>query len=157
MSTETERIIALDPGERTGWAAGVWDPQAGQLGELRQGVATLKDMAMALGDRIHTYDTVIYETWRLYPHMARAMTGNDFQPVQLVGIIRFLSWQHPHIKLVSQGANIKDTALKTMPKELADRFKRSSEQHDKDALMHLWHYIWRTRIDGNEKQPVIAA
>lgn len=152
---EVERILALDPGERTGWAAGTWDGQ--QLTDIKQGVAALKDMALALGKRIDTYDTVVYEVWRLYPHMARTMIGNDFQPVQFIGMVRYLAWLHPQIKLVSQGADIKNTALKTMPTVLSKRMKKSSEQHDQDALMHLWHYVWRTRINGNTEQAVKLA
>jgi hypothetical protein len=145
-----ERILAIDPGERVGWAHGVADvtrlsgggEPIHDLEITGQGVSPLKDFALKLGESIGNYDTVIYETWRLYPEMGKKMTGNDMQPAQLVGMIRYLAWTHPQVKLVSQGAAIKNTALKTMPEEISKRFKKSSEQHDKDALMHLWFYFW---------------
>lgn len=152
-----ERILAIDPGERVGWAHGVavadgedvpldsgitLVDQRPSLVITGQGVNPLKDFALKLDEVIANYDTVIYETFRLYPEMGKKMVGNDMQPAQLVGIIRFLAWKHPKVKLVSQGAAIKNTALKTMPDEISARFKKSSEQHDKDALMHLWFYYW---------------
>lgn len=136
------KVIAIDPGERVGWATGVVHPDAPRLEVEKHGVHALKDFAIALGERISDYDVVVYEVWRLYPHMAKHMVGNDFQPSQLIGIIRYLTWIHPEIKLVSQGANIKKTALKTMPEDLKERMSQSSEQHDQDALQHLWHFYW---------------
>ena len=123
------KVIAIDPGERVGWATGVVHP-------------ALKDFAVTLGERIQDYDVVVYEVWRLYPQMAKKLIGNDMQPSQLIGIIRYLSWISPSTKLVSQGANIKNTAMKTMPDEIKERMSKSTEQHDQDALMHLWHYAW---------------
>lgn len=136
------KLLAIDPGERVGWATGVVHPDVPKLEVTNQGVNTLKDFAITLGERIHDYDVVIYEVWRLYPHMAKRMVGNDFQPSQLIGVIRYLSWIHPNVKLVSQGASIKNTALKTMPDELKERMSKSSEQHDQDAIQHLWHFYW---------------
>lgn len=135
------RILALDPGERTGWAAGTWDGE--ELTDVTQGVAALKDMALALEKNIHKYDVVVYETWRLYPHMAKKLVGNDMQPSQMVGMIRLLSWLHPSVKLKSFGADVKNTALKTIPQSLKRRLARCSEEHDKDALLLLWHYCWK--------------
>jgi hypothetical protein len=150
-----EKILAIDPGERVGWASGIVYPEATvegadgmpkeeatSLDVTDQGVHQLKDFAMSLGKNIEKYDTVVYETWRLYPNMAKRMVGNDMQPSQLVGIIRYLGWIHPQINLVMQGANIKKTAEKTMPDWMIEQMTKSSEQHDQDALMHLWHYYW---------------
>lgn len=107
-----------------------------------QGVSTLKDFALALHANFANYDVVVYETWRLYPEMGKRMVGNDMQPSQLVGMIRLCAWLNPKVKLVSQGANIKKTAMKTMPDWIKARMELSTEQHDQDALMHLWHYYW---------------
>lgn len=135
-------VLALDPGERTGWARADVQPD-GSWQDIRQGVHALKDMALALDRNFRDYDLVIYETWRLYPHKAKAMIGNDMQPSQMVGIIRFLGWQYPDVQLVSQGASTKTTADKTMPEWLAERFTHSSEEHDRDALRHLWFWTWK--------------
>ena len=140
MNSKRERILTIDPGERVGWARGV--VVDGALTDVVHGVSALYDFALKLGKSLDNYDTLVYETWRLYPHMAKTMIGNDFQPVQLVGIIRYLSWITPHIKLVSQGANCKKTGLKVMSDDLKSRLSSSSEQHDQDALMHLAYYYW---------------
>jgi hypothetical protein len=145
-----ERVLAIDPGERVGWArasmdAGLMPGHGGA--ELVQGVTPLKDFALKLGEVFGDYDTVIYETWRLYPHKAKALIGNDMQPSQLVGIIRYLGWINPQVKLVSQGADTKTLADKAYGSWLAPRFALSTEEHDKDALRHLVWY-WHKQYAG---------
>lgn len=142
MAPRMERVLAVDPGERTGWARALINTETGELTEISQGVSPLKDFALALHKRIDTYDTLVYEVWRLYPHKAKKLVGNDMQPSQLVGMIRLCAWLHPKVKLVSQGARIKKVADATMPDELKQRMSLSSEEHDQDALRHLWHYAW---------------
>lgn len=144
-----EKVLAIDPGESVGWAWGHLDADSFRIAE--QGVHQLKDFAVKLGTSIADYDTVVYESWRLYPGMAKRMVGNDMQPSQLVGIIRYLGWINPHVKMVTQGAAIKTTALKTMPDEVSARFERSTQQHDKDAVMHLWHYYWLNYVTKEAK------
>lgn len=135
-------VLAIDPGERVGWATGEVDEG---LEVADHGVAPLRDFAIKLGESVSKYDVVIYETWRLRADVARKMVGNDFQPSQLIGIIRYLGWITPGVKLVSQGPQIKRTALKTMPIQIHRRMHLSSEQHDQDALMHLWYYAWKQK------------
>ena len=148
------RVLAIDPGERVGWAHGILTPPnaVGPGVEITgQGVSPLKDFALKLHEVFGEYDVVVYETWRLYPGIAKSMVGNDMQPSQLVGMIRLCGWLNPGTKLVSQGANIKKTALKTMPDWLKERMSQSSEQHDQDALMHLWFFHWERRINANKE------
>src|SRR5690606_27995118 len=109
---------------------------------IEQGVTPLKDFAVTLHDRFENYDTVVYETWRLRPDMAKKMVGNDFQPVQLIGMIRLLGWVHPEVRLKSLGPNTKGTGRKVMPEFLKERLAHSSEEHDKDALDLLSYYWW---------------
>lgn len=139
-----ELILAIDPGERVGWAVGAVHSDI--LTVTGQGVNPLRDFAIKLVQSAHKYDTIVYETWRLYPHMAKTMVGNDFQPAQLVGMIRLATWLEPSVRLVSQGASIKNTAIRTMPDVIQERMEHSSEQHDKDALMHLSYYWWRRYV-----------
>lgn len=140
-----ETVLAIDPGERVGWAHGVLDDSSFEV--TGQGVTPLRPFALKLEEVWPNYDTVVYESWRLYPTAGKTMIGNDMQPSQLVGMIRFIGWHHqPQVGMVVQPAKIKDTALKTMPEWLHERMKLSTEQHDQDALMHLWHYYWKTYI-----------
>lgn len=145
MTPRMERVLAIDPGERVGWARGLINTETGEPVEVSRGVSSLKDFALALHKRIDNYDTVVYETWRLYASKAKEQAGSDMQSSQLVGMIRLCAWLHPKIKLVSQGAKIKKVSLVTMEKNAPDLYaslETSSEQHDQDALMHLWHYAW---------------
>ena len=136
----SEVVLAIDPGERVGFATGIIAD--GELEVTGQGVAPLQDFAIKLGKAIANYDTVVYETWRLRPDMARKMVGNDFQPVQLIGVIRYLGWLHPTVRLKSLGPNTKVTGHKVMPPVLRERLAHSTEEHDQDALALLSYYWW---------------
>lgn len=150
-----ERIVTIDPGERTGYATGViYDGGDGvpepRLEVSEHGVATIKDFALKLHEVAEGYDAIVYETWRLYPKAAQYMIGNDMQSSQMVGMIRLCAWVY-NVPVVSQGADIKETALKTMPDWMHRRMAKSSEQHDKDALMHLWFYYWDKYVTAEAK------
>lgn len=140
----SERVLVVDPGDRTGWARCVIAD--GEITDVVQGVTPLKDFAVKLAESVTNYDTVVYETWRLRPDMAKKMIGNDFQPVQLIGMIRLLCWQNPTISLVSLTPSDKNTGRKVMPPVLAERIPHSSEEHDKDALDLLSYYWWRKYV-----------
>jgi len=136
------RVIAIDPGQRVGWATGVIDPVAPALTVKDQGVDSLKDFALRLEDGVEQFDVVVYEQWILFGHMAKKMVGNDMKSSQLIGMIRFICWHHG-ITPVVQPTTAKKTAVATMPDSVKARIALSTEQHDKDALMHLWFYFFK--------------
>lgn len=142
------KVLAIDPGERVGWATGSLADGALDIGD--HGITKLWPFAKKLGEVFTDYDVVIYETWRLRATMAKKFIGNDFQPVQLIGVVRYLAMLNPQVKLVSQGPAIKSTAEKTVPDDLRKRLdalpKAHDECHDYDALLHLWHWYWKTYI-----------
>jgi hypothetical protein len=35
-----------------------------------------------------------------------------------------------------------------MPQWLIDHMRKSTEQHDQDAILHLWYYVWREHYLG---------
>lgn len=150
-----ETVLAIDPGERVGWAGGIIDPdgRSDRHPEIRSGlvikthgITKLKSFALKLGESFANYDTVIYESWRLYPGAVKTMIGNDMQTSQLIGIIRYLSWLHPNVKLHSQSASIKNTAIKIVPDTVKDILENApgthDDAHDMDALLHLSFYHW---------------
>jgi hypothetical protein len=145
-------IVAFDPGERTGFVAFTvdqsFDPETGNgLRVVDQGVLTVRQVARQLSEILAPADVVTYETWRLYATHAQEMIGNDMQPSQVVGMIRYEAWKQKK-KVVSHGADIKGVAWKTMPQWLRDHMDLSSEQHDKDAIMHGWYIVWRHHHTG---------
>lgn len=144
------KILAVDPGERVGWATGELDGDNLTIGA--HGITALWPFALKLSQRVDTYDVVIYETWRLRRDMASKFIGNDFQTVQLIGVIRFLAMRTNTVQLVSQGPAIKSTAEKTAPPSLRARLdslpKAHDECHDYDALLHLHYWHWKRYKDG---------
>jgi len=141
-----KRLIAIDPGERVGWATGVL---ADGIIELdTHGISELKPFAIKLGERIADYDTVIYETYRLSAVGAKQI-GDDLQTSQLIGMIRYLAWTSG-TKLVAQSPKIKTTADKVAKGD----FKRLIEAepgthddaHDIDAIRHLAYYGWKQQV-----------
>lgn len=139
------QVLTLDPGEKVGWARAMVQPD-GAWHNLVHGITPLQEMALALDKKIGTYDVVIYETWRLYPAAAKFLIGNDMQSSQFVGMVRLLSWTHPHIKLVSQGASVMKTARKTAPSWLQEILDNEPATHDDghnvSALLHMWAWTW---------------
>ncbi len=153
-------VLALDPGERVGWARAGVAPD-GEWYDVRHGITPLRDMAVAIHGTlcpdpddpvIAYYDVVVMEDWRLYPHMAKTMVGSSFPSVQFVGMVRLCCWLNPAVKLVTQGAGIKSTADKTMAKLRPELFatvtnpRAHDDAHDMDALRHLWHWTFKTCV-----------
>lgn len=139
------KILALDPGEKVGWARVDYDEKSGEWRDLRHGITPLKDMALKLYDSVHDYDVVIYETWRLRATEAKNHIGSEFLSSQFIGMVRLCGWV-AKVKLVSQGPNLKKTGLKVAPDWLKEKLaafpKSHDDAHDADALMHLSYYIW---------------
>ncbi len=139
------RVLAIDPGERVGWAHGkvVGDDRLEITGH---GISHLKDFALKLHEVTPEYDVIVFETFRLRATAAKKLIGNDFQTSQLIGAIRLCAWLHPQVKLVGQGPNVKATALKTCNAEIRDVLdglpQAHDDAHDGDALLHLWHFYW---------------
>lgn len=151
------RVLALDPGERVGWARADI-AEDGTWSEFRHGITPLWDMALAVhssllvhgayDDPRPDYDVVVMEDWRLYPHMAQQFVGSAFPSVQFIGAVR-LCCRLSGTKLVMQGASVKKTADKTLQKlrpelhELVTRPIKHDDGHDLDAIRHLWVYAYR--------------
>lgn len=138
------KVLAIDPGERTGWAIG--EIEDSKLTIVNQGVTPLKDFALKFHEVAGDYDVVVYEWWRLRADVAKKMIGNDFLPSQLIGMIRLSAWLNPKVKLVSYGPQVKTTAIKVAPDWLKERKALSSEEHDKDALDLLYYYFWENFV-----------
>jgi hypothetical protein len=152
MSQKGVKVVAFDPGERTGYAVVLveasFDAKTGDgFTVVEQGVLTVRQVGHQLKDILAQADVVAYETWRLYSTHAKEMIGNDMQPSQVVGMIRYESWAQGK-KIVSNGAEIKKIAVTTMPDWLEEHMDQSSEQHDKDAIMHAWYVAWRHHYTG---------
>lgn len=152
--TWKEHVIALDPGERCGWATGLMGLDS--LEVTGYGTLRLQDMALALAKaqdvrycgaarvtNARQYGRIVWESWR-----PRRQNGsmdwieNDrLLSAQLVGQIRLIAWM--------SGAETKEYSptMKTgfqasMPPQLVELQELASEQHPQDALMHLWGWFF---------------
>jgi len=148
------RVLAIDPGERVGWAHGEfivdYHGVVQPLTITGHGISFLRDGALAVHQAVvveDRYDVVVYETWRLRAHKAKQFAGNDMQSSQLIGMIRLCAWLNPRVQLVSQGPAAKTKWLKALPQhhpELQAKLDAMPSEHDHahdgDALMHLWTY-----------------
>lgn len=168
------RVIALDPGDRrTGIAEATVSP--GKLTKVRTHVMPLKKVALWLAEqqgisrkRIPetgwlasslsvkpTFDVIVYETFRPRPLETGGnmewIRGNALLTPQLIGMIRLIGMLSG-TELRAQGPLVKKPAFAQiasgMPGSaiLKRRIASSNEQHDKDAIAHLWRYYcehWR--------------
>jgi uncharacterized protein YdeI (YjbR/CyaY-like superfamily) len=150
------KVIAIDPGERVGWATFEVRPAAPEGGPaelvvVNHGISFLKDFALTFHKKAKDYDVMVYETWRLRAAMASKFAGNDFPTVQLIGMLKLSCWLNPSIKVVSQGPNVKSTADRTMPDDLRQRIAAlpaaHDDSHDGDALRHGWHWFWTKYVN----------
>lgn len=151
-------VLAIDPGEKAGWAHGVIDTE--RPNDLRiagHSILPLWSLVNMLsrGRRLHIskFDVVIYETWRLSAAHAKDLIGSDMQTSQLIGIIRFLARQH-NVKLVSQGPkdwHVGETVAPPNVKAiLATLPKSHDESHDGPALCHLAKWWFTNYFDPTE-------
>lgn len=141
-------VLALDPGEKVGWARAEIAPDL-TFTELQHGITGLKDMALACEKRISTYDLVVMEDWRLNAKTAKSLIGNDMQSSQFIGMIRLLGWT-TNTKVKMQGPGVMNTARKTAPDWLQEIIAKEPKAHDDahnvSALLHLWHWAWHEYV-----------
>lgn len=141
-----ERIIAIDPGERVGWATARVSA-SGNLTKIDHGITDWMKFCDLLYTKLRADDipwgTLVFENFRLTPHGAKVSIGSEFPTVQCIGICRFLA-RHAGLKIVSQGPAIKSQAEKIQPAKIEkirnNLPKSHDEAHDGDALLHLAYY-----------------
>lgn len=150
-------ILAIDPGEKVGWAHGWVRHSDGTLVVQGHGIQPLWPFAAQLEDDLEweAYSVVIYERWRLSAAHAKALIGNDMQTSQLIGVIRFLA-RRAGVKLVAQDPKDwhhgKTVAPPTVSSILDTLPKSHDESHDGPALCHLAHY-WFVNYFDPTKEP----
>jgi hypothetical protein len=157
------KVLAIDPGERVGWAHGVIgsdghpganydDPPVMRLEVTGHGITALKSFALKLGQVFADYDVVVYERWALAGGLAKEQVGSEMPTSQLIGIIRYLSWIHPGVKCIGQWPAERDKEMKTLPpdhdlrRRIDDLPARHDDSHDRDALLHLWRFFWKRYV-----------
>jgi hypothetical protein len=157
------KVLALDPGERVGWATGVIEdgfgiPGTASLTVTDHGMAYLKDMALAVYRSVvleKKYDVVVYERWTLTPKGAKVLIGNPMAWCQFIGMVRLCGWISG-TKVVGQYPAAMRSARKSATGQPcgADVLERVAKAdsvshddgHDGSALLHLWHYYFEKYV-----------
>ena len=131
-------ILALDPGESTGWCFIDRDNR------IQAGTIPKDHMAVAERIDILNPDIVVYETFNLYPGKAQSMIWNSFYPCEVIGVILY-KCMHGKRTIVQQAPSIKKYAG-----PLPDKFVQLSRtekltEHSKDACQHLCYYLRKAK------------
>lgn len=136
-----KRIIAVDPGQETGWAIGQIDKKEGtfqvdDFGHYPWKVFSMNYMNVMDGDQ--PFDIVVYESWRLRPEAAKEKIGSDFPEVQGIGIIKYGAWKRKS-EIVTSEPQYKPVIDAQMGgKDYLP--SRGGVEHHRDALRHLFWY-----------------
>jgi hypothetical protein len=158
------RVLAIDPGERVGWAAGncildtSQDPDT-RLDITAHGILFLKDAALQIHNAVvveDRIDVLIYESFILTRKGAQVMVGSDLQTAQLVGMCRLAAWLNPRVKLIEQRPAAMSSARKSLTgphpsaADVQERIRKlpksHDDSHDGSALLHLWHYFFERYV-----------
>lgn len=139
------KVLAIDPGERAGYATG--HIEDGRLELLTYGIADLKTMALKTHEVAGDYDVLVIESYRISANHVKHHIGSEVPTLQLIGALRLCAWLNPRVKLVTQGPATKTTADRIMPTELQAVIDAAPAAHDDahhtDAIRHLAFYWWK--------------
>lgn len=138
------KIIAIDPGEMTGWARGTIED--GVVNIEANGYTPWQDFVIAFDERMSEdqppYDTVVYESWRLRKSSAMELIGSDLQSSQCIGAIKLAVWRAQKDGHVVRMRN-QEPAIKNVIDAMkggTEYLPKSDKEHGKDAVRHLWYF-----------------
>lgn len=132
--TSPKTLLSLDPGKTTGYAWTTAYPDRLEL--IQTGLIPWDDRFEELQKIVNAYpwDNVIVETFRLFPHKARAQIGSEFPAVQIIGIVEYLLWERDYLdRLVYQ-----DPSTKKRTTVLPD--DTPTNPHMQDAVKHARYF-----------------
>lgn len=127
-------IIALDPGESTGWVF------VDTHDRLTGGTAPKNHLEVVKLLEMCSPDIVVIERFNLYPGMAKSLAWNSFYPCEVIGVVKCYCMQHG-IAIVEQAPSVKKYAggLKDDWAQLKHTVRTT--EHTKDAYQHLKYYL----------------
>lgn len=139
------KLIAIDPGEQTGWATGFIAD--GRLTVSDSGWMAWKDFVVKFhrtqANPLTRIDYVIYEAFRLRPYSAKQLIGSDFPTVKCIGGILLSCWVHGGILITQEPKH----------KPVIDAWMGGTEylpkgdgvEHRRDALRHLHYAVYNPK------------
>lgn len=129
-----DTLLAVDPGETTGWALfRMGNPT--DSGEIPK-----EDFADTFLGALMTLEPsiVVVEDYKIYPHKAKAHTWSSLHTVKIIGVIEALCAQN-NIPVVKQMASSKQFV--TNEKLRAWEFYQKRRSHTNDAIRHGCYYL----------------
>lgn len=133
------RVLALDPGETTGWCyfLGASFMASGQLGPFQ----TVEGAAFKITELIDKYEphAIIGEGYRVYAHKARSHTHDSLFTPRLIGAITLLSAQKKIKRFEQSAAQAKAFVTDSKLKEW--NFWIPGQRHARDAIRHAVYYL----------------
>lgn len=142
------RVLALDPGETTGYAfvelaSGV-SPKEARPTIRAYGVIPLWHGADSLVDTCRP-DVIVLEAFRLYPHKAKQQYWNPMLTSQVIGAIKYIAEQRD-IEVVEQSASF------GLGHELdTTDFREVRNRHARAALRHALSYLHAEAVRAKNK------
>lgn len=133
------RIICFDPGDHTGFVI------FNNVTKSLEGGTLLKDnMFNELCDLFkRPFDLVVYESFKLYPGLAKSLSWNSFYPVEVIGMIKLLTHMRG-LKCIEQAPSVKKYAgpipLGDIENVKQHVIANTYTEHTKDALIHLAYF-----------------
>lgn len=129
-------VIALDPGNSTGWVFREAD------GSLSGG--TCGEDHVAVWKLLEEYrpQVVVYETFQMYPGKAQKLIWSTFYPCEVIGVIKLWATVNG-AQLVGLQPSVKKFALGTTELELwktVNRYDAPATEHLRDAVRLLRYY-----------------
>lgn len=128
-------ILALDPGETTGFA--YTDGNELLTGSCK-GVLGLHNTLKQLQP-----ETIVCESYTLFPWKAQGQAWSTIPSAEMIGIVKLYTDLRRTI-LVMQAPSIKSNAQKKFDLKNV----KCSNQHEKDAALHLLYYLGQKDLDS---------
>lgn len=148
------KVLVFDPGESTGYF--YYDgplpyvfnnkPPKVELGTIGKRYADIGKIINRLNP-----DTVVFETFNLYPGSARSLTWSSFYPCEVIGIIKYVCIEKC-IELVPQSPSVKGYSggLDDLWKSWKRDKLEGVTEHTKDAYLHFKYY--NLKLKNNNKK-----
>ena len=140
------RILAIDPGDTTGWALFV-DGTLAEWGHVGGNFTTLETLIKTARP-----DVLVVEEYRIYGWRAKQHSWSDVPTLRLIGAIQMLAAQQ-RMPIVMQTAQ-QAKGFSEDEKLRAWNFYQTGMKHANDAIRHGCYYIlFGTKPEQTDERP----